>query len=103
MKHYYIYILTNIYHTVFYVGVTNHLLRRVYEHKQRLIDGFTKKYNLHKLVYFEQTTDVNVAIHCEKLMKKWKRSIKFDAINRLNPNWNDLYDMLQGDPAVNAG
>ena len=93
-KNYYIYILTNINNTTLYIGVTNDLIRRVYEHKNKLVDGFTKKYNLVKLVYFEQTTDVNVAIEREKQLKKWNRQKKIFLINNLNPGWIDLYDSL---------
>ena len=101
---YFVYILTNTWHTVFYTGVTNDLIRRIYEHKMKLIEGFTKQYNVHKLVYFEKVSDAAAASHREKLIKKWKREFKFDAINRLNPEWKDLYDdMVEGGPAINAG
>jgi Predicted endonuclease containing a URI domain len=69
MKQYYIYILTNQYHTVFYVGVTNNLIRRVYEHKNKLVKGFTSKYNINKLVYYEVFSDVRDAIYREKQIK----------------------------------
>ena len=75
-KSYYVYILTNWNNKVMYVGITNNLERRLYEHKQKLIDGFTKKYNLNKLVYFEETNDVLVAIEREKEIKKWRREKK---------------------------
>ena len=100
---YYVYILTNTWHTVFYTGVTNDLIRRVTEHKMQLTKGFTKQYNIHKLVYFEHTSDIAAALHREKLIKKWKRAFKFDAIGKMNPQWNDLYNQLAGDPAINAG
>jgi putative endonuclease len=104
---YAVYILTNAHHTVFYTGVTNDLTRRVYEHKHKLIDGFTKQYNVDKLVYFEVTDDINAAIHREKIIKKWKRSFKFDAIERMNPEWKDLHFTLlvpvEEDPATSAG
>ena len=104
MQHsYYVYILTNNRHTVFYTGVTNDLIRRVYEHKMRMIKGFTERYNIHKLVYFEETPDIEAALHREKLIKKWKRSFKFDAIVRTNPDWKDLYEEMAPDPAINAG
>jgi len=96
-KIYYIYILTNKWHTVFYTGITNDLIRRVFEHKMHLVDGFTKRYNVDKLVYFEQTTDIHAALHREKLIKKWKRTFKFDAINRMNPEWKDLYIEMIGE------
>jgi putative endonuclease len=93
---YYVYILTNRWHTVFYVGVTNDLIRRTHEHRTGLVEGFTKRYNICKLVYFEDTSDVNAALHREKLIKKWKREFKFDAIHRMNPEWNDLYEEMTG-------
>ena len=103
-KSYYVYILTNAWHTVFYTGVTNDLIRRVFEHRTHLVKGFTDKYNIFKLVYFEQTDDINAAIHREKIIKKWKRTFKFDAISRMNPEWKDLYiEMVEGDPATSAG
>ena len=102
-KSYFVYILTNTWHTVFYTGVTNDLIRRVFEHKMKLVKGFTEQYNIHKLVYFEETSDIEAALYREKLIKKWKRSFKFDAINRMNPEWKDLYLELAGDPAINAG
>jgi putative endonuclease len=102
-KLYFVYILTNAWHTVFYTGITSDLVRRVYEHKMKLADGFTKKYNVDKLVYFEQTTDAEAAIHREKIIKKWKRAFKFDAIERMNPEWKDLYNEVAGDPATSAG
>ncbi|MEW6194581.1 MAG: GIY-YIG nuclease family protein [Bacteroidota bacterium] len=74
--HYYVYILTNWNNKVIYVGVTNNLKRRVYEHKNKLLDGFTKKYNINKLVYYEETVDVNSAIKREKEIKKWGREKK---------------------------
>ncbi len=93
-KNYYVYILTNISNKVLYVGVTNNLIRRIYEHKNKLIDGFTKKYNLYKLVYFEQINDVKSAINREKQLKGWIRKRKEELINSLNPDWEDLYDSL---------
>jgi putative endonuclease len=89
---YYIYILSNWNHKVLYVGMTNNLNRRVYEHKNKLIDGFTKKYNLHTLVYFETTNDVNSAIAHEKEIKKWRREKKNMLVESLNPEWKDLSD-----------
>ena len=93
-KKYYVYILTNINNTVLYIGVTNDLMRRIFEHKNKLVDGFTKKYNLVKLVYFEQTTDVISAIEREKQLKKWSRIKKENLINGFNKDWIDLYDSL---------
>ena len=90
-KSYYVYILTNEGHRMFYTGVTNDLIRRLYEHKMKLADGFTKRYGIGKLVYFEETSDIQAALHREKIIKKWKRAFKCDAIHRINPHWNDSY------------
>ena len=73
------------------MGVTNHLIRRVYEHKEGLIPGFTKKYDIKMLVYYECYKDINQAIHREKIIKKWKRKFKVDAIEKMNLDWKDLY------------
>jgi len=90
MKDYYIYILTNKKYGTLYIGITNNLLRRVYEHKNGAIKGFTKKYNLNKLVYFEQINDINSAILREKRLKKWNRAWKIELIESINPEWKDL-------------
>src|SRR3989344_1445653 len=95
MKHYHVYILTNKSNKVLYTGVTNDLLRRVYEHRAKLIDGFTKKYNLNKLIYFEEFTDINEAIAAEKKIKGWLRRKKIKLIESKNPKWNDLFLLLQ--------
>ena len=89
-KNYYVYFLTNWNNKVIYVSVTNDLNRRIYEHKNKLISGFTKKYNLNKLVYFEETYDINAAINREKEIKKWRREKKDILVNQINPNWQDL-------------
>ena len=94
MKQYYIYILTNQYHTVFYVGVTNNLIRRVYEHKNKLVKGFTAKYNINKLVYYEVFSDVRDAIYREKQIKSWSRKKKIEMIEKFNPEWKDLYEEI---------
>ena len=91
-KNYYVYLLTNWNNKVIYVGVTNDLNRRIYEHKNKLISGFTEKYNLNKLVYFEETCDINAAINREKEIKKWRREKKDILVNQINPNWQDLSD-----------
>lgn len=70
------------------------MLKRVYEHKNNLIDGFTKKYHVHRLVYYEETDNVNSAITREKQMKKWKRQWKIELIEKFNPDWEDLYYTL---------
>lgn len=87
---YYVYILTNQYNTVLYTGVTNNLERRLYEHKNKLINGFTKKYNVDKLVYFEQTDNINSAITREKQIKGWIRKKKDELIASINAEWKDL-------------
>jgi len=87
---YYIYILTNRENTVCYIGATNNLERRVFEHKEKLVEGFTKKYGLAKLVYFEETPDVLSAIEREKQIKKYRREKKDRLIERINSNWLDL-------------
>jgi len=87
---YYVYILTNWSNNVIYTGVTNNLERRLYEHKNKLMPGFTDKYNVHKLVYCESTMDVNSAIAREKQIKGWTRQRKIDLIESINPLWQDL-------------
>ena len=87
---YYVYLLTNWNNKVMYLGVTNNLERRLYEHKNKLFKGFTEKYNVNKLVYFEETQDVTVAIAREKEIKKWRREKKNQLVNRMNPNWKNL-------------
>ena len=79
-----------------YIGVSNDLIRRVSEHKQKVIDGFTKKYNCTKLVYYEETSDVNSAIAREKQLKNWNRKKKEFLIKTLNPTWQDLYKLITG-------
>ena len=93
-EQYYIYLMTNKYNTVLYTGVTNDLIRRIYEHKEKLIGGFTKKYNVSKLVYYEIFTDINSAIAREKQIKAGSRQKKIDLINSMNPEWRNLYDGL---------
>jgi putative endonuclease len=89
-KQYYIYIPTNKSNKVLYVGVTNNLTRRMYEHKSKLIEGFCKKYNISKLVYYEVTNDVESALRREKQLKNWRRDWKIDQITQFNPQWKDL-------------
>ena len=91
---YWVYILASAIGGTLYIGVTNNLVRRVYEHKMDLADGFTKKYRIHRLVYFERYNDVETAILREKRLKKWNRSWKVRLIEGLNPNWDDLYPRL---------
>ena len=89
MKTFYVYILSNHSKTL-YIGVTNNLIRRVYEHKNKLIDGFTKKYNLTILVYYETTSDIFSALKREKQLKNWHRQWKINLIESVNPKWQDL-------------
>ncbi len=90
MKTGYVYILTNKYDRVLYTGVTNNLSRRVNEHKQKIVKGFTSKYNLVKLVYFEEFSDIMEAIASEKKIKGWLRTKKIKLIESVNPTWKDL-------------
>ncbi len=90
-KQYYVYIMTNKNNRVLYTGVTNDLKRRVYEHKEKFVDGFTKKYNVSKLVYYEIFEDPENAILREKRIKAGSRQKKIDLINGINKEWNDLY------------
>jgi putative endonuclease len=100
---YYVYILAKAPRSTFYTGVTNDLVRRVWEHKQGVADGFTKKYGIKMLVYYEVAEDINAAIQREKIIKKWKRSFKYDAIQRMNPEWRDLYDDITGQTDAATG
>jgi len=90
----YIYILTNTKNTVLYVGVTSNLIKRIYEHQNNFVEGFTKKYNLKKLVYFEVFGDIVSAITREKQIKGWLRIKKMALIEKVNPNWVDLYKTI---------
>ena len=98
MKEFYVYILTNVSNNVLYTGVTNNLRRRIYEHKNKLIPGFTSKYNLNKLVYFESFNSINDAIENEKRIKGWLRSTKISLVDNFNPNWNGLAE--DADPSL---
>jgi len=93
-RSYWVYILASRIGGTLYIGVTNDLVRRVYEHKMGLADSFTKKYVIHRLVYFEQYNDIEAAILREKRLKKWNRSWKIQLIEELNPNWDDLYPQI---------
>ncbi len=92
---YWVYILTNCVSSVFYIGVTNDLERRLFEHKSHAVHGFTDKYQINRLIYFEETTDIMAAIEREKQLKRWSRSKKERLIATLNPFWNDLSDGSQ--------
>ncbi len=89
-KNYYVYILENWNNKVIYTGVTNNLERRLFEHKNKLIKGFSKKYNVNKLVYFEETNNVESAILREKEIKKWRREKKDRLVESINKTWEDL-------------
>ena len=94
MSQYYVYILASKRNGTLYIGLTNDLARRVYEHKNGLIEGFTKRYGVTRLVYYETFNNIYDAISCEKRMKKWKRKWKIELIEEHNPEWNDLYELL---------
>jgi len=95
-NHYYTYIMASQRNGTLYIGVTSDLIKRVYEHKNDLVDGFTNKYQIHHLVYFEQHEDVTAAIHREKRLKEWQRKWKLALIEISNPQWTDLYDEITG-------
>lgn len=87
---YFVYILTNQYNTVFYIGVTNNIVKRTFEHKTGLVEGFTKKYRVKKLVYLEEYNDIKEAIAREKQLKNWHREWKLNLIKKTNPQFNDM-------------
>ncbi len=89
-KTYYVYMLANWNNKVLYVGVTHDLHRRLYEHRNKLVKGFTEKYNVDKLVYVEETEDINAAIAREKEIKKWRREKKNRLVSSINEHWEDL-------------
>lgn len=93
-KHFYVYILANQRNGTLYIGVTSDLIKRVFQHKEGLIDGFTKKYKVKMLVYYEQHNCAQSAIKREKQMKEWKR--QWNLIEKNNPNWHDLYNKITG-------
>jgi len=92
MKNFFVYILSNKRNGTLYIGVTSDLIKRVYEHKNNLIDGFTKKYNIHCLAWYEMHETAEAAINREKQIKKWNRKWKLELIEKDNPEWNDLYE-----------
>lgn len=94
MKQYYIYILSNNDNSVFYTGITNNLVRRTFEHKSKLVEGFTAKYNISKLLYYESVGNPISAIDREKQIKKFSRKKKFELILKQNQNLQDLYDKI---------
>jgi putative endonuclease len=98
-KTYYVYVLASKRNGTLYIGVTNDLERRLYEHKNNLVDGFTKRYKVHHLVYYESVNDVNAALQREKQLKRWSRKWKTELIEKVNPELSDLAKkfVLQGD------
>jgi putative endonuclease len=94
MQQYYVYILASKKNGTIYVGVTGDLIKRIYEHKQNLIDGFTQKYGVHDLVYYEVHNEIEEAITREKQIKKWNRNWKLRLIEERNPDWKDLYNEI---------
>ena len=91
---YWVYILASEIGGTLYIGVTGNLVKRVYEHRLEVVPGFTKEYGVHRLVYFEQHTEIEAAIHREKRLKKWNRAWKIRLIEESNPNWDDLYPQI---------
>jgi putative endonuclease len=94
MNSFYVYILASRKNGTLYIGVTNDLVRRVYDHRNNAIEGFTKKYSVHTLVYYEPYKDVRDALTREKRLKKWKRQWKINLIENTNPDWKDLYSQI---------
>ena len=95
MKQFYVYILASKRNGTLYIGVTNNLVRRIWEHKNDLVEGFTKRYDVHCLVWYEVADTALAAITREKQLKKWNRAWKIHLIEAMNPDWNDLYDTLR--------
>lgn len=93
-RYFWVYILASDIGGTLYIGVTNNLIRRIYEHRNDVIPGFTKKYGVHRLVYYEQFFDIENAIRREKRLKKWNRAWKIRLIEQTNPNWDDLYPAI---------
>jgi putative endonuclease len=91
LKTYYVYLLTNKWNHVLYVGVTSNLSKRIWEHREKVVDGFSKRYNLRYLVYYEEWGDVMSAIEREKQIKSWSRQKKNRLVESMNPTWKDLY------------
>jgi putative endonuclease len=94
-ENFYIYILSSQTRGTLYIGVTSDLCKRIYEHRNGLVEGFTKKYGVHRLVYYEIAKDARTALSREKQLKKWNRAWKFKLIEENNPEWTDLYDSLR--------
>jgi putative endonuclease len=98
MNQSYVYILSSKRNGTLYIGVTSDLIKRIFEHKQDIIDGFTKQYQVHMLVYYEVHNDILEAIKREKQIKKWNRQWKLRLVKEMNPDWKDLYDEITGFP-----
>ena len=93
-KSYFVYILTNFEEITFYIGVTSNLQKRIWEHKNKVVEGFTEKYNVDRLVYYEQTEDVETALNREKQLKRWHRQWKINLIKEFNPEMKDLFESI---------
>ncbi len=93
-KSYFVYILTNFEETTFYIGVTSNLQKRIWEHKNKIVEGFTEKYNVDRLIYYEQTEDVETALNREKQLKRWHRRWKINLIKEFNPEMKDLFESI---------
>lgn len=96
LKDFYIYILASQRNGTLYIGVTSNLIRRIWEHKEGIVEGFTKKYSVKNLVYYEKHDTADSAIHREKRLKEWKRQWKLELIENFNPTWSDLYKNILG-------
>ena len=94
MESFYVYILAGEKNGTLYVGITSNLIKRIYEHKNNIVKGFTEKYKVHKLVYYEECSDIYEAIQREKQVKRWYRKWKIELIENFNPEWEDLYYKL---------
>ena len=94
MENFYVYILAGEKNGTLYVGITSDLIKRIYEHKNNIVKGFTEKYKVHKLVYYEECNDIYEAIQREKQVKRWYRKWKIELIENFNPEWEDLYYKL---------
>ncbi len=94
MESFYVYILASEKNGTLYVGITSNLIKRIYEHKNNIVKGFTEKYKVHKLVYYEECSDIYEAIQREKQLKRWYRKWKIELIENFNPEWEDLYYKL---------
>ncbi len=102
-KDFYVYIMASKKNGTIYVGVTSDLIKRIYQHKNNLVEGFTKKYAVHRLVYYERHFSAESAIRREKRLKEWRRQWKVDLIEKTNPKWVDLYDDVTGSRGQAAG